>query len=235
MQHCYSFLVSSCYTIVVLWHYGALMRTLAFVTQKGGAGKTTLAATLAVAASEAGEMVIALDLDPQGSLAAWGYDRQVDAPAVDTLAADKVAQLPQVLAALAKKGFTLAILDCAGIASTSTNLAMKAADLCIIPTRPTRLDIRATKPTIEALMGLKRPFAFVLNQCPPTSRGTRAAEAAVGLSLMGSLSEPKITQRADYQDALAAGKGVTEYAPHGKAADEARQLWDNINRRMKGK
>lgn len=211
------------------------MQTIALVTQKGGAGKTTLAATLAVAASEAGEKVIALDLDPQGSLAAWGNDRQADAPAVDTLAADKVAQLPQVLAALAKKGFTLAILDCAGIASTSTNLAMKAADLCIIPTRPTRLDIRATKPTIEALMGLKRPFAFVLNQCPPTPRGSRAAEAAVGLSLMGSLSEPKITQRADYQDALAAGQGVTEYAPHGKAADEARQLWTNINRRMKGK
>ena len=40
--------------------------------------------------------------------------------------------------------------------------------------------------------------------------------------------------RADYQDALAAGQGVTEYAPNGKAAEEARQLWQNINRRLKG-
>jgi chromosome partitioning protein len=211
------------------------MRTIALVTQKGGAGKTTLAATIAVAAIETGEKVIALDLDPQGSLAAWGDDRTADAPAVDTLPADRVAQLSQVLAALEGQGFTLAILDCAGIASTSANLAMKAADLCIIPTRPTRLDIRATKPTIEALMGLKRPFAFVLNQCPPTPRGSRAAEAAMGLALMGALLEPKVTQRADFQDALAAGQGVTEYAPHGKAADEARQLWQNINRRTKGK
>ncbi len=211
------------------------MRTIALVTQKGGAGKTTLAATIAVAAIETGEKVIALDLDPQGSLAAWGDDRTADAPAVDTLPADRVAQLSQVLAALEGQGFTLAILDCAGIASTSANLAMKAADLCIIPTRPTRLDIRATKPTIEALMGLKRPFAFVLNHCPPTPRGSRAAEAAMGLALMGALLEPKVTQRADFQDALAAGQGVTEYAPHGKAADEARQLWQNINRRTKGK
>ncbi len=211
------------------------MRTIALVTQKGGAGKTTLAATIAVAAIETGEKVIALDLDPQGSLAAWGDDRTADAPAVDTLPADRVAQLSQVLAALEGQGFTLAILDCAGIASTSANLAMKAADLCIIPTRPTRLDIRATKPTIEALMGLKRPFAFVLTQCPPTPRGSRAAEAAMGLALMGALLEPKVTQRADFQDALAAGQGVTEYAPHGKAADEARQLWQNINRRTKGK
>ena len=211
------------------------MRTLALVTQKGGAGKTTLAACLAVVAAEAGERVIALDLDPQGSLAAWGDDRTADAPAVDSLPAEKVAQLPQVLAALAKQGYTLAILDCAGIASTATNLAIKAADLCLIPTRPTRLDIRATKPTIEALMGLKRPFSFVLNQCPPSTRGSRASEAAMGLQLMGSLVEPKMCQRADFQDALAAGQGVTEYAPSSKAAEEVRQLWQNINRRMKGK
>jgi chromosome partitioning protein len=211
------------------------MRTLALVTQKGGSGKTTLAACLAVAAAQAGEKVVALDLDPQGSLAAWGDDRTADAPAVDSVPAEKVAQLPQMLAALAKQGYTLAILDCAGIASTSTNLAMKAADLCLLPTRPTRLDIRASKPTIEALLGLKRPFAFVLNQCPPTPRGSRAAEAATGLQLMGALTEPQMCQRADYQDALAAGQGVTEYAPHGKAADEVRQLWQNIHRRMKGK
>lgn len=212
-----------------------LMRTLALVTQKGGAGKTTLAACLAVVATEAGERVIALDLDPQGSLAAWGDDRSADAPSVDSLPAEKVAQLPQVLAALAKQGYTLAILDCAGIASTATNLAIKAADLCLIPTRPTRLDIRATKPTIEALMGLKRPFSFVLNQCPPSTRGSRASEAAMGLQLMGSLVEPKMCQRADFQDSLAAGQGVTEYAPSSKAAEEIRQLWQNINRRMKGK
>lgn len=211
------------------------MRTLALVTQKGGAGKTTLAACLAVVAAETGEKVIALDLDPQGSLAAWGDDRNAEAPAVDSLPAEKVSQLPQVLAALAKQGYTLAILDCAGIASTATNLAIKAADLCLIPTRPTRLDIRATKPTIEALLGLKRPFSFVLNQCPPSTRGSRAAEAAMGLQLMGSLIEPKMCQRADFQDALAAGQGVTEYAPSSKAAEEVRQLWQNINRRMKGK
>ncbi len=94
-----------------------------------------------------------------------------------------------------------------------------------MPARPTRIDIRATKPTVEALMSLKRPFAFVLNQCPPIPRGSRASEAAEGLSMMGVLADPLVTQRADYQDAVAAGLGVTEYAPNGKAADEVRQLW----------
>ena len=53
------------------------MRTIALLTQKGGAGKTTLAASLAVAAAQTGERVIALDLDPQASLLRWGTYREV--------------------------------------------------------------------------------------------------------------------------------------------------------------
>ena len=55
---------------------GKFMRTIAFLTQKGGAGKTTLAASLAAAAAHAGERVIALDLDPQASLLRWGRYRE---------------------------------------------------------------------------------------------------------------------------------------------------------------
>lgn len=209
------------------------MRTIALVTQKGGSGKTTLAAALAVAASAAGETVIALDLDPQGSLTAWGNDRKSETPAVDSLSGAKLAQLSTILTSLARKGFTLAILDCPGIASTATNTAMSAADLCLIPTRPTRLDIRATKPTIESLMAMKRSFAFVLNQCPPHNRSSRAAEAATGLAMLGILAEPAITMRADYQDAIAAGQGVTEYAPYSKAASEIEALWAWIDKQTK--
>jgi chromosome partitioning protein len=209
------------------------MRTIALVTQKGGAGKTTLTASLAVAAEALGETVVALDLDPQGSLTAWGADRTADRPAIDAVPVGKIGQLAEILKSLSRGGYTVALLDCPGIASTSTNLAIAAADLCLIPTRPTRLDIRATKPTIEALLGLKKPFAFVLNQCPPNAKG-RAAEAAIGLSLMGALAEPSITARADFQDAMAAGLGVIEYAPSGKAASEIAALWAWIDKRMKG-
>ncbi|MFY9899476.1 MAG: ParA family protein, partial [Xanthobacteraceae bacterium] len=52
------------------------MRTIAFLTQKGGAGKTTLAASLAEVAASTGERVIALDLDPQQSLVRWGKRRE---------------------------------------------------------------------------------------------------------------------------------------------------------------
>jgi chromosome partitioning protein len=155
---------------------------------------------------------------------------------VDRIGPDQIAQLPQILDALKGQGFTVAILDTAGIESTTGNLAMKAADLCLIPARPSKLDLQATLPTIESLMRLemKERFAFVLNQCPP-GRSSRTTEAASGLAMFGVLADPIITQRADHQDAIAAGQGVTEYAPEGKASDEIRNLWAWIARKTKGK
>ena len=211
------------------------MRTLTLVTQKGGVGKTTLAASLAVAAAQAGEKVVALDLDPQGSLGVWGDTRTADAPAVDRLPAERLGELPAILEALKAEGYTVAILDTAGVSSTGGNLAMQAADLALVPARPSRLDLQATMPTIETLMrlGMRDRFAFALNQCPP-GRSSRATEAASGLSMFGVLAEPPLAQRADHQDAIAAGQGVTEFAPDGKAAEEIRALWAWVDRKMKG-
>lgn len=212
------------------------MQTITLTTQKGGVGKTSICASLAVAAMQAGENVVALDLDPQGSLGAWGDTREAAAPAVDRLAADRLTELPAILDALKAQGFTLAILDTAGVSSTGGNLAMQVATLALVPARPSRLDLQATMPTIETLMrlGMRDRFAFVLNQCPPGRGAARATEAANGLSMFGVLAEPSLTLRADHQDAIASGQGVTEYAPDGKAADEIRALWVWADRKMKG-
>lgn len=211
------------------------MKTLALVTQKGGSGKTTIAASLAVAAAEAGETVIALDLDPQGSLMQWGNDREAETPAVDQIDSERLARLPELLRSLEGAGMTLAILDCPGVHSTATSLAMNAADLCLLPARPTLMDIRASKPTVQTLMGLSRPFAFILNQCPPNRTSGRTTDAAEGLHMMGSLAPIMLGIRADYQDAMAAGQGVSEYAPDGKAAEEIRQLWSWTAKRLNDK
>jgi len=208
------------------------MLTLTLVTQKGGVGKTTLAASLAVAAAQTGEKVIALDLDPQGSLANWGDARGGEGPDIDRVGQDALPKLSSILQALKARGYTVAVLDTAGVESTGGNLAMRSADLCLIPARPSRLDLQATLPTIETLMRLnmKDRFAFVLNQCPP-GRSTRSVEAAKGLGMFGVLADPMLTQRADHQDALAAGQGVTEYAKDGKAAEEIRALWSWVKRK----
>lgn len=211
------------------------MKTIALITQKGGAGKTTLAASLAVAAQEAGENVAMLDLDPQQSLTAWADNRKQDTPAVDALDASLVERLPDILPKLEGQGYSLVILDTAGVDTASTRIAMQNADISVIPSRPTTMDIRATKATYEVAVRLQRPFVFVLNQCPPQPNNPRADEAAAGLRMWGVMAEPLIMQRAAQQDAFASSMGVTEYEPEGKAADEIRQLWQCLKSDMEEK
>ena len=84
------------------------MRTIAFLTQKGGAGKTTLAASLAVAAAHAGEKVIALDLDPQASLFRWGKRRDAaNAPnkvMIEPLEGERLPRLRAILEGSRRRG-----------------------------------------------------------------------------------------------------------------------------------
>ena len=206
------------------------MRTIAFLTQKGGTGKTTLAASLAVVAAQAGERVIALDLDPQGSLARWG-DRRIAAKAkyqvmVEPLERDRLPRLRAILDGLAGAGFTLAVFDTAGADGPAVRLVTEAADLCLLPARPTIMDVEATASTFRAVFLAKRRAAFVLNQCPSTYRSSRAGDAAKGLTALGVLAEPMLFTRMDYQDAIAAGLGVTEYGRDTRAAQEMRALWN---------
>jgi chromosome partitioning protein len=139
------------------------------------------------------------------------------------------ARLPALLET-ASATYSVVILDTPGEDSPTTHNAMSAADLCLVPIRPTRADGGANRVTVEALLRGGKRFAFLLNQCPTTPGSSRADEMAAGLMTLGYLANPMIGSRVDYQDAYAAGQGTTEYAPTGKAAEEMRQLWEWINR-----
>lgn len=204
------------------------MRILAFTSAKGGSGKTTLAVSLGVAAMQAGERPYLIDLDAQNSLLGWRARRQQDDPPADRIEA---SQLPAALAALPKAGFTLAIIDTAGIDSAAVSAAMRAADLALIPARPSALDLEAARPTLSALTRIGTDYAFILNACPP-GRSSRIDDAGRALALLGVLATPVIVQRTDHVDAVGLGLGVTELAADGKAAQEIRDLWNWITRRM---
>jgi chromosome partitioning protein len=107
---------------------------------------------------------------------------------------------------------------------------MRAADLCLIPCRPTATDLHGCLPTARALIRLDKPFAFVLTQCPP--RSPRVEEMRAGLAEIGLIAEPPIVSRTDHQDAIAAGRGVTEFNAAGAAANEIRQLWGWIDYKL---
>jgi chromosome partitioning protein len=212
------------------------MRSIALLTRKGGAGKTTLTASLAVAAAAAGEKVIAFELDSQGSLVRWSERRTAaNAPnsvVIEPLESERLPQLPAIFEGLAGVGFTLAVFDTAEADREALSLVIDSVDLCLLPARPTRLDVDATAATFRSVFLAKRSAAFVLNQCPSTYRSLRASEAGEQLIRLGVLAEPMLPASIDFQDAIAAGLGVTEYARGGKAAQEIEALWHWIGARL---
>jgi chromosome partitioning protein len=205
------------------------MRTLAFVTLKGGSGKSTLASSLAVAAYESNEKVGVIDMDPQGSLTSWSKTRALDDIEV---VASGAARLPSILARIQEKGCTLAIIDTPGAEGPAPAAAMEAADLNIIPSRPSLFDLWASAKTRATLKAIGGDFVFLLNQCPPAQQTARVKDGIETLEEMGGLITPLILSRVDYQEAARHGWGVTELNPNGAAADEMRALWGSIRRRL---
>ncbi len=206
-----------------------MMRTIAFVSQKGGSGKSTIASSVAVAAREMNEAVCVIDMDPQGSLARWARNRA--AGDIEVLASG-AARLPALLASLERKGVTLAILDTPGAEGAASAAAMRVADLNIVPSRPSMFDVRASARTSAALEEIGAKFVFVLNQCPPAHETAQVRDRVEALEEMGDLISPLILARADYQEAARRGWGVTELDPSGAAAQEIRGLWRSIKRRL---
>jgi len=203
------------------------MRVVSFVTQKGGSGKTALALCCAVAAEEAGQRVLLVDLDPQGTAEAWYQDRDAETP---KLVRVEASELDEALATAHKTPFDLVLIDTPGRDEPSIAAAIRVADFCIIPCRPTPADMKATPPTVATIDRLKKPVAFVLTQTPP--RSYRIREAENGLSVLGMVAPVPIVLRNAYQDAFGAGLGVTEYEPEGKAAEEIRALWKWIAKKL---
>ncbi len=148
------------------------MKTIAIVSRKGGAGKTTLAVHLAVAASIKGKQTAIIDRDPQASAAGWGDSRASDTPAVVSAQA---ARLPKVLETAIIAGADLAIIDTAPHSETAALAAIRAADLILIPCRLAILDLRAISDTIDLVNLTKKTATVVLNAVP--SRGALADEA----------------------------------------------------------
>ncbi len=204
------------------------MRTIVFVTQKGGSGKSTLCINLSVAAQEAGRSVGILEMDRQATVSDWAECREGKGPEVAQVDA---TQLDAVIQRLQGAGYDYVFIDTPGVDSPGALAAIRAADLCIIPCRPTPADLRAFKPTLAAIYRLEKRFAFVLNQTPP--RSYRIRDAAEGLAVLGVVPDVNIVLRNDHQDAIGMGKGVTELNPDGPAALEIRQLWSWIEKRMR--
>src|SRR3979490_2880696 len=122
-----------------------MMHTIVLATQKGGSGKSTLAIGLALAAVQAGHTVRLMETDSQDTLSNWQARRVDTEPVVEPVYG--AGEIEQRLQALDRSGVTLTIIDTASGVSAATTAAIRYADLCLIPARPSIVDIEATAPT----------------------------------------------------------------------------------------
>ena len=199
------------------------MKTISILSQKGGAGKTSLAINLAGAAKAAAQDAVIIDLDPQASAKSWYDRRDKENPVVISAQA---AALAEVLVTAATHGADYAIIDTAPHSETAALTAGKAADLILIPCRASYVDLKAIEITIDLVRLARTPAMFVLSCIRPGDKTLPDSAESHLAQYSIPVSPQRITQRAAVVHALTAGQAVTEFEPDGAAAHEVRALFD---------
>lgn len=197
------------------------MKVVAILSEKGGAGKTTVSVHLAVAATLAGHDAAIVDLDPQASSADW-CDRRGSAPEAVAI---PPARLSHALDQMRQRGDRLAIIDTGRDSHNAGYTAAQAADLILIPCRGGGFDFRALGRTLDlcALAG-KRPFILFNAMRPGATRAEAdAREAVAGLAC--DIAPVVLHERAAYRTASIATQTAQEIEPTSPAAAEIAALY----------
>lgn len=201
---------------------GVFMPTIAIISQKGGAGKTTLALHLAAAAQEAGKVALIIDTDPQATASQWAAWRR-DAPpeVIDSPPPRLAAKVAQAVG----QGAQLIVIDTPPHADSAARAAVEIADLVLIPCRPSAFDLSAIQTTAKLVQLLRKP-AFIVFTAGPPNAPRIYAEAGELVESYGTPACPVVlADRAAYRHASAEGRTVTETEPGGKAAEEVVALY----------
>jgi chromosome partitioning protein len=205
------------------------MEILTIASQKGGAGKTTLSAHLAVEAERQGHGPVAVvDTDPQGSLADWWNQRQAETP---RFAAVEVARLQAHMDELRSHGVTLVVIDTPTAFLPIIRTTIEVADLVLIPARPSPHDLRAVGVVVDLAEELKTPFCFVVSGATP--RTTIALEAVQALAQHGPVAPVVVHQRIDFAGSMVDGRTVGEVQAASRSAQKIAHLWTYVHTQLR--
>ena len=202
------------------------MPTISLLNQKGGVGKTTLALNLAASFALAGESVLFIDADPQGSGLDWAAARE-HKPPFNVVAFPKNTLHRDIPSLAQPYGWTF--IDGPPLASDIARSAILASELVIVPIPPSPLDVWSAKKIVDligeaALMKPNLKSAFAINR--------KVASTAIGRdfreSLTGAYSLPifetEVSMRTVFAVSANHGLSVIEAEPKGAAAEEIKQL-----------
>lgn len=205
------------------------MITVALLSQKGGALKTTLSVSLACAGMEAGKDALLIDLDPQATACKWGDRREAESPIVIDA---QPARLANALQKAKEGGIQLAVIDTPPRSADAALAAAKLADIIVLPCRPQMYDLETIPSTLELVTTARSgrspiPVLAVLTAVP--SQGNRHDQARQAIESLGVQVCPQtIGQRAAFGDAGALGLSVLELDPKSRASEEVRRVYLEI-------
>jgi chromosome partitioning protein len=207
-----------------------MSKVITIAQQKGGAGKTTLAAHLAVVWSQRGMKVAVVDTDPQASLTEWHkireekFGEEYTGLTFMTLSGWRVGSEISRL----KRNFDIVVIDSPPHTETDARTAIRNADLVVIPVQPSPTDLWATKATIDIAKAERVPSMVVMNRVPANSK--LAAEIVKKLD---SIAKSTFGNRVGFAASLMEGKTITELAPKSPAAEEVKALSKEILSKFK--
>ena len=201
----------------------SFMKTIVIQSQKGGSGKTMLAAHLAVEAERSGEAAWLIDTDRQATLSQWHERREAETPQRMDVPLERMAD---GIRKIADQGAAYCFIDTAPSLSEQNIALLERADLVIIPVRPSPSDLWAVAETVARVKTSGKPFVFVITQAKPQANIT--AQAIAALSQHGRVAQAFISDRVAYASAMTGGNTAPEISPKGPVAEEVSALWGEL-------
>ncbi len=197
---------------------------VAVAQQKGGSGKSTIAANLAAVLAADGRRVALLDTDPQGSVTRWHEERRRHENRAAPFFFDRPSgwRVPIALDKL-RRNQDVVVLDTPPHAGTDAKVAIRAADLVLMPLQPSPADLWASEGTRKLAAEERRPLRALLNRVPAQGKMRDRVAAALAEQEV-PLLEQSPGNRAQFGAAFLDGLSVTEAAPRSAAAAEMRAL-----------
>jgi chromosome partitioning protein len=206
------------------------MRTIVVASAKGGVGKTTIVAALAVEAARRGQRVAIADLDPLQCLARWHDSRRRLSDAAPIALIEDASTGEQAGRIARRRGdIDWLIIDTAPGPAGRAQSAFKIADLVVVPVRPSPLDVQCLDAVLELADIAEVRHVVVLNGVAVGSPLIPGARAYLdGRSI--DAWEQELPGDDAFAVAMIDGQTVTELEEGSNAAQAIAALWAHVER-----